>query len=212
MQISLNARVNCIDGPIGKSVRIVVNPVTTTITHLTVRPDGLGESEHMVPLEHISESTADELTLDITKNQFYLLPLFESHRFLDLEETSLSSEDVEALPEAEMAMDHVFWPFVTAKGHLGTYADVPQIPHDELAIHRGAKVEATDGLAGEVAELVINPDNGHLTHLVLHKGHFFKGRDIAVPITAVDRLDEDIVYLNIDRATIKDLPDLDLER
>jgi len=212
MEISLNAQVNCNDGPIGKSVRAVLNPVTETITHVTVRPDGMGESEHVVPIETISATSAGSMDLAVSKNQFYLYPVFEEHRFLDMEEAGLSPEDLEALPEAHRAMDHVFWPFVTAEGHLGTYEDVQQIPAGELAIHRGAGVEASNGRVGQVSELVVNPENNHVTHLVLRKGQLFGHHDIAVPIADVDYVDEGIVYLKIDKAAVKDLPDLNIKR
>lgn len=212
MEISLNAQVNCSDGPVGKSVRAVVNPVTEAITHITVQPKGMGETEHLVPLEDISESAADSVTLKVTKNQFYLYPTFVSHRFLDLEEAGVDPEDVAAQTEAHKAMDHVLWPFVTAEGHLGEYADVLQIPADEIAIHRGAPVEATDGRVGEVSELVINAENAHVTHVVLHKGHVFGHKDLAVPISEVDRVDEGVVYLKLDKAGVKSLPELDIKR
>jgi len=212
LEISLNARVNCSDGPIGKSVRVIVNPVTATVTHFTVRPDGMGESEHIVPIKDIDVSDAAAIKLNVSKNEFYLYPLFESHRFLDMEQAGQSSGDIESLPEAHKAMDHVIWPFVTAEGHFGTYVDVPQIPADELAIQRGTPVEASDGQVGEVWELVIDPETTQVTHLVLRKGHIFGHHDIAVPIADLDRVDEGIVYLKIDKAAVKKLPDIRIKR
>jgi sporulation protein YlmC with PRC-barrel domain len=212
MEISLNAKVNSTDGAVGKSVRVVVNPVTGAITHVTVRPEGMGESEHLVPIETITESSADTMRLNISKNQFFLLPTFDSYRFLDLEEVNVNPEHLDAIPEAHKTTGHAFWPFVTAEGHAGVYTDVQQIPHDELAIHRGADVMATDGRVGEVAELVINPENAHVTHLVLRKGHIFGHHDIAVPIADLDRIDEGIVHLKIDKAAVKDLPDFKVKR
>ena len=79
MKISLNAQVECSDGPIGRSVRAVVNPVSEAITHITVEPKGMAENEHLVPLADIISSTGDTITLKVTKNQFYLYPVFLSH-------------------------------------------------------------------------------------------------------------------------------------
>jgi uncharacterized protein YrrD len=212
MEFSLNARVYCSDGAIGKTVRAVINPVTKAVTHFTVRPEGMAESEHVVPIEDVSASTSDSVTLSVSKNQFYLYSLFISHRFIDMEESDVALEDIATLPEAHRAMDHVFWPFVTAEGHLGAYADVKQIPADELAIYRGAPVEATDGHVGDVSELVINPQNVHVTHVLLRKGHLFGHKDIAVPVPQVDRIDEGIVYLKLDKAAVDALPELAIKR
>lgn len=212
MDISLNARVSGTDGPIGKSVRAIINPVTETITHITVQPDGMGETEHMVPLEAISDSSTGEITLNVSKNQFFLYPLFVRRRFVDLEEAGIEPGEIDGLPEADEAMDHAFWPFVTAEGHMGTYEEVEQIPTDELAIHRGDPVQATDGRVGEVSELVINPENAKVSHLVLQKGHIFGRKQVAVPVSDIDRVDERIVYLKIDKAAVKDLSELNLRR
>ena len=215
MEISLDARVFCSDGPIGKTMRAVINPVTETVTHITVRPDGMGESEHVVPVEDVIDSTSDSLTLNVSKTQFFLYPVFLSYRFVDMEEAGVAPEDIAGLPEAHRAMDHVFWPFVTAEGHMGAYAEVEQIPADELAVYRGARVEATDGHVGEVSELVIIPESAreaHVTHVVLRKGRLFGHEDIAVPVSEIDRVDEGIVYLKIDEDAVEALPELDIKR
>jgi hypothetical protein len=215
MELSLNARVFCADGPVGKTVRAIINPITETVTHLTVRPDGMGESEHLVPLEDVNASTSDSVMLDVSKNQFYLYPLFVSHRFIDMEEAGVEPADIANLPEANRAMDHVFWPFVTAEGHLGAYADVEQIPADELAVYRGAPVEATDGRVGEVSELVVvaeSAGDAHVTHVVVRKGRLFGHEDIAVPVSEIDRVDEGIIYLRIDEADLEALPEIDIKR
>lgn len=212
MEISLNAQVYCSDGPVGKTVRAVINPVTKAITHITVRPEGMGESEHVVPVEDIASSTSDSVRLNVTRSQFFLYPVYISHRFIDMEEADIEPEEVANLPEAQPAMDHVFWPFVTAEGHMGAYAEIEQIPTDELAVYRGAPVEATDGHIGEVSELVINPENSQVTHLLLHKGRLFARRDVVVPVSEIDRVDEGIVYLKIDKAAIGELPDLKIKR
>jgi hypothetical protein len=51
--------------------------------------------------------------------------------------------------------------------------DEEQIPPGELAVYRGARVEATDGKAGMLGEFLVNPLTGHISHLILMEGHLW---------------------------------------
>jgi sporulation protein YlmC with PRC-barrel domain len=59
---------------------------------------------------------------------------------------------------------------------------------------------------GEVDELVVDPDSGEITHLLMRKGHLWGKKDVAIPVTAIDVVDADEVYLNIDQQTVEALP------
>jgi sporulation protein YlmC with PRC-barrel domain len=89
---------------------------------------------------------------------------------------------------------------------------VEAVPHGELAIHRGANVEATDGKIGHVGEFVVEPDSGHITHVVLKKGHLWRKREIAVPVSHVQQVIGDVVYLDLDKDAVKALPEPSLVR
>ncbi len=55
-----------------------------------------------------------------------------------------------------------------------------QIPPGELAVRRGTHVEATDGFVGRVDEFVVNPENSHITHLVMREGHLWGQKDVII--------------------------------
>jgi sporulation protein YlmC with PRC-barrel domain len=80
------------------------------------------------------------------------------------------------------------------------------IPHDELAVYRGMAVRTSEGKVGEVDELVVDPDSGEITHLLMRKGHLWGAKDVAIPVTAIDLVDADEVYLNIDNEAVAALP------
>ena len=84
--------------------------------------------------------------------------------------------------------EHVPTPNLDYRGGLGTYYYMPyvtaemtvqvpeehlQIPPGELGVTRGTRVEATDGFVGHVDELVVNPKNNRITHLVMREGHLW---------------------------------------
>jgi uncharacterized protein YifN (PemK superfamily) len=87
-----------------------------------------------------------------------------------------------------------------------------QIPAGELAVHRGTRVEATDGIVGKVDEFVVNPQNSHITHLVMREGHLWGHKDVIIPLSAMRDTHEDTVFLNLDKHEIESLPTFPLQR
>jgi sporulation protein YlmC with PRC-barrel domain len=69
-------------------------------------------------------------------------------------------------------------------------------------------VEATDGKIGKVEGFMVNPENSHITHLVLEKGHLWGNHDVAIPIDSIDVYDGQVVTLKLDKKTVNDLPRL----
>ena len=76
-------------------------------------------------------------------------------------------------------------PYVTPDITVEVPVEHLQIPPGELAVRRGTRVEATDGYVGKVDEFVVNPDNGHITHLVMREGHLWGKKDVTIPLSAM---------------------------
>ena len=81
-----------------------------------------------------------------------------------------------------------------------------------VAICSGMHVAATDGKVGKLDELVLDPDSGDITHLLMRKGRLWGKRDVAVPASAVDYVEADTVHRNVDRAAVKAMPKLSVRR
>jgi hypothetical protein len=79
------------------------------------------------------------------------------------------------------------------------------IPPGELAMHQGARVEATDGHVGRVDEFLVDSSE-HITHLVLRDGHLWGQKEVIIPVSEIHHIEEDAVCLKIDRHTIESLP------
>ena len=87
-----------------------------------------------------------------------------------------------------------------------------RIPPGELAVHRGAQVEAKDGPVGQVDEFLVDPATGHITHLVMREGHLWGTKDVAIPVSQIGRLEEDTVHVKLDKAGIEALPVIPIRR
>ncbi len=83
---------------------------------------------------------------------------------------------------------------------------------DELILHRGVRLEVADGYVGQVDGLLINSNNMQVTHLVLLERHILKEREITIPVSQIDRVDEDKIYLKLDRRSVEELPTTPIQR
>jgi hypothetical protein len=85
------------------------------------------------------------------------------------------------------------------------------IPTGEVEEHRGDRVHATDGEAGHLRAVRIDPGSGRVTHVVIRHGHAWDRADTAVPAEMVAGFGEDGVQLGITRRQVQDLPPADLD-
>jgi hypothetical protein len=106
----------------------------------------------------------------------------------------------------------LYFPYVTPETTKREMIEVRQVPPGELAVQRGTRVEATDGYVGHVDEFMVNPENGHITHLVLREGHLWGQKDVIIPISAVGDDRRDTVFLKLDKHQIESLPTFPLHR
>lgn len=197
MDLPLNAEVRCTDGVAGHSTCIILNPTTSEITHFVVQTKGLLGIEFLVPVAEIRESAPHTIQLRCTLHQLFLM-----EPFLRAEYSNFYS-----LPSVYGPGEFMPWPYMMSADEPDTLPfDDEQMPLNELGIHRGARVEAIDGRVGRVDEFLINQANNQITHLVLREGHLWGQKDITIPVAAIARIEEDVVYLKLDKQRVKSLP------
>jgi hypothetical protein len=56
----------------------------------------------------------------------------------------------------------------------------------------------------------MNPRDHHVTHVLLQEGHLWGRKEVAIPISAVTRVDDGI-QLNITKQEVQDLPPVDID-
>ncbi len=195
MEIPLQAKVLCSNGPCGHSVGVIFNPINQAITHIVVQMNDVEETEVLVPLEQVREGTPLHLKLGCTQLELAELEHFVKTRFVSGQYAHFATGY-----ESNATW---LWPYTLAdEEQFGHYESFERIPHGELAVHRGNRVMATDGPVGTVEEFIVTPDKHHLTHIVLREEEKWAENDVTVPVTAVDHVKNDIVYLNVDTASI----------
>ena len=81
-------------------------------------------------------------------------------------------------------------PAKSTSGHTGNSPS-------ELAVRQGAWVEAWDRYAGLVDEFLVDPNTHRVTHIVLREIHLWGNRQVVVPLSAISRIEEDRVRLDL---------------
>jgi sporulation protein YlmC with PRC-barrel domain len=201
MDLPLNVDVHCFDGRCGRSTYIIINPATDQVTHLIVREQWPSRTERMVPVEKIAITTRDVIVLNQTRADFTTSDSFNQTDFVYTNVPHHATDPSLTL----------LWPYVVPAKRV-IEDNVRRIPVGELAVRRGAKVQATDGRVGRVDEFVVDTEDGQITHLVLRDDKLWGQKEITIPVAFFDRFEENTVYLNIDRSAVGDLPAIPVQR
>jgi len=208
MEIPLQAKVECTDGACGESVYVLINPVSDQVTHLVVKRGSAPNTEYIVPVDLVKETLDNTIQLSCSTAELEKMSPFNQTEFV--EEKVL---DYVGYRGGVAGLGSYFYmPYVTSEVRIPIYAEQKQIPAGELAVHRGTRVEATDGYVGKVDEFVVNPDNGHISHLVMRQGHLWGQKDVIIPVSAMEDNGDDTLFLNIDKHQIEALPTLSVHR
>jgi sporulation protein YlmC with PRC-barrel domain len=184
-----------------------INPTNKNVTHIVVRDKTLGdEGERLIPIEHLGETTEKKVRLNIRRSEMAGMDPFVKTRYhktknIDFMESYIGHD-----------FDFYLLPYATPMKTDVIPVEEEQIPLGELAVYRGARVEATDGKAGMLGEFLVNPLTGHISHLILMEGHLWGKKEVTIPVSAIDRIEEDTVYLKLDKKAVESLPSESVRR
>jgi uncharacterized protein YrrD len=200
MDLPINVEVRSTDGPCGKSNCVILNPITDQITHIAVEGNSFPYVKRLVPVEKIKETTSDMIQLSCNLYEYVTMPEFIKSEFI-IPNPYGGNEEIPTT---------MLLPYTMVMGTVTL--EFERIPPNELAIHRGTPVMAVDGRVGQVDEFLVEPENGYITHLVLREGHLWGKKDVSIPVSQIDRIEKDSVYLKIKKQEVDALPTLPIHR
>jgi len=199
MDVPINAKVNCSDGPCGHSTRVILKPNTREITHVVLaNGEAISETEYLVDVKQIMESDADKIRLTLSKEELAKQPVFSAAQFIASDLAGYTG------------LPYLMWPYyppITPVIREGR-----PIPTDELTIRRGSRVNAAEGPVGRVDEFLIDPVNDKITHLIMREGHLWGKREVTIPVSQIDHFKEDTVFLRLSKPEIEQLPAVPVRR
>ena len=206
-EIPVNAKVECTDGPCGHSTDLIVNPVQKRITHVVVKDKTLpGSSDRLVPVEQVADTSGGLIRLDCTRAKVAEMQPFTTTQYVkDVIPTYI---DTSIVANADVIWEDPVVAYDTE------YAPLPEhhIPAGQRAIYRGMEVNTGKHKVGQVDELVVDPDGEKITHLMMRTGHLWGKKDVAIPVSAIDFVGEDAIWLKIDKEAIGALPAVPVKR
>lgn len=192
--------VHCLDGMAGFTTYVIANPENHQITHLVVKSIRPPFRERLVPVERVEATTPEQIQLKCSRDDLDQMESFETEEYVQSE-----------LP------GYIYWtdvygtnvppiPGYTTEGVPALIrVKTRNTPQGELAVRRGARVEATDGYVGQVDELLVDSRTLQVTHLVLSERHVFQHREITIPISQIDHVQEDTIFLKLDKQGVEGL-------
>jgi hypothetical protein len=195
MHIPLSAKVYCTEEFCGYTSEVVLRPTTKQVTHIVVKERGFPYMSRIVPIELVMESPVHAVHLRCTRGQLAVLK-----PFLEIENVQ---DDVPHFAYA--ADEYRRWPYDTPE-EMPVPAELERISPDAKIIGQDTRVKATNGWVGGVCAVLTEPTNGHMTHLVLREGYLWGRKDVTIPVSEVDCIQEGSVHLKLDKRSIGALP------
>jgi sporulation protein YlmC with PRC-barrel domain len=188
-EFKIGAKANCSDGYCGELRRVIIDPADQAITHLVIEPRHRREPGRLVPVDLV-DATLGEIGLRCTIAEFGQLDVADDWEQVQGRGAGVPDETGRP-PMGVPSPSRIF------------VEDI--VPLGEVEVGRGARVHAVDGEIGQVEGFVVDPDDHRVTHVLLQEGHFWGRKEVAIPISAVARA-EDEVWLNITKQQVEDLP------
>ncbi len=194
MEFSIGGPVTCTDGDAGTLVALVADPVRRALAHIAVEPSHRPGDARLVPVGSVAAADASGVRLACTLAELAALPPFREIEFLPY---SPEFGDL----GAALAMPYYGLP------PMETPVFVDDVPAGGVEIRRHDPVRASDGGVGKVEGLVVDAA-GAITHVLLQEGHLWGRREVAIPVSAVERIDEEGVRVRLTKDEIGALPEV----
>jgi sporulation protein YlmC with PRC-barrel domain len=208
IDIPMDASVECADGVCGVSTHVVINPISKKVTHLVVKQGESPHVERMVPVDWITQTTHNLIRLECTKEKLGHQEMFAETDYVKLDPAELPP----AAPAPFIGGLYMYWPYSLPESERYIPVKHEHVPAGELAVRRGTRVEAVDGNIGRVDEFLVDPRDEHITHLIMREGHLWGQKDVSIPLSAIDHIEEGTVHLKLRKSEIEALPAIPLRR
>jgi hypothetical protein len=202
MDIPINVDVLCAGELCGRSTCLIINPINTRVTHLVVIEKDFPYIERLVSVETILDSSPNSIQLRCDKAKLADMEPFKEADFI-------SAGQLESgLP---YGAPYLIWPYSIYEAAPMLF-EHEHIPAGEVVIRRGTRVKATDGQVGKVDEFLVDPKYDIITHLVLREGHLWGKKEVTIPVSEIDRIAGDAVYLRLGKEVVATLPTVPVRR
>lgn len=200
---NIGADVVCQDKTCGKLAQVVVDPYTHRVTDLIVEKGLLFKTDRVLPVSLVERADKHEVRMDVLSDQ---LAQYPEYREIELEKPAPGWGQSEHYKAENMRC------WVGGYNLVCTEPVVPRvrqwiqmgIPGQLAAIGRGTPVWNAQGSIGQVDHVLVEPEQGEITYLVLRRGLI---PDYPVlPASMLEDINEERVLVQISEEELKELP------
>ncbi len=196
-EIEIGSEVSAVDRRYGNAICLVLDPVHEKLTHIVVQETDFPYTQRLVPMQAIRSASPGRIELKTTTDDLKKMETFVETEFI---------------PSEDRNTVLVLWPYVVPEEVPVITLEHQKVPPGEIAVRRGTAVHAMDGPIGRVDELMIDAQDGNITHLVMREGHLWGRKDISIPISQIEKLDSDTVFLKLSKKEVEALPQIQIRR
>jgi uncharacterized protein YrrD len=212
-QFQKNATVLTANGHrLGSLHRIVVNPVSKSLTGIVVRTGSLlNPQEKVVPIDLIAETTEDKVVLRSHPDTPESFEPFEEKRIVDVDQNLDRRTDIENIPLVTLGKPDLAMSMLPQDYGEQYVTSVEQnIPAGTVAVKEGANVITAEGrYAGSMESAFADPVASQITHLLISNGLIAREKKV-IPIHWVMTMDEDEIHLRVEKTSIEELTDVSI--
>jgi sporulation protein YlmC with PRC-barrel domain len=79
-----------------------------------------------------------------------------------------------------------------------------------VLVRQHEDVRSSGGVLGSVAGVLVDPADHRATHVLLDEGHAWHRRRIAIPMSAVSRVGDEVT-VSLSETQVRDLPQVELD-
>jgi len=200
----LGTHVYCRDGQCGKMYKIVIDPHTQRVTDLVVTKGFLQKQDRVLPLSVVETVDAQKIQLAISSQELDQYPEYRENEFMVpapgwesyagyAEENVLHWANYYGIPEYATPVV----PMIKQRAPEGIAANLEVIGRD-------TPVRNLDGTVGRIDHVLVDPQNGEITHLVVRKG--ILPYQVVIPSSWIKHVDENRVFIQGNNSDLHNLP------
>ena len=202
LDLNIGADVRCRGETCGKLHKVVLDPHTQRVTDLVIERGFLKKTNRVLPISAVKRTTEDEVYLSTDLSALDEYPAYERVKFV---------KPAAAWQDERYSADHVMhW-----SGRYGLLYNEPTVPRARCHFHKGISplkeiikkgtpVRNVEKTLGKVDHVLINRENGEITHLVLRRG-LIPSYPV-MPISMINHISEEGIYVSASENDIKSLP------
>lgn len=204
-EVRIGSSVECPDGRAGTVKYVIVSPRTREVTHLIVERGFLLRQDVLVPVAAIATAEEGVVRLRLGAEELNALPRYHPeehvapHRTWRAPAGYARHETRFALPRPLAALRRL----APARGGVGASAAAAAGP--EAIPVAGTPVACRDGRVGHLALVLLDPQTGRASQLVVRERGLF-GREVIVPVDWAGELGRERIVLDVGREQLARLP------